>query len=418
MIDTIEQAMAFVYGTTWKGSVLGLERITELMRLAGDPQKKLKFVHIAGTNGKGSTAAILASVLAEAGLRTGLYTSPYIENFGELIQVNGVSVSDDELILLARELQKFSAQMADSPTEYEIITALALLHFSRTACDIVVLEVGMGGRLDSTNVISAPEAAIITAIGLDHMAQLGNTVEKIAGEKAGIIKKNCAVICHPQKESVAAVIRAKCAETGSSVVFVENGAISRLNSDFGGQSFAYRGENFFTPLLGEHQLRNAAVAIETVKLLRARGWEISENALADGLRKTVWRGRFEIMQKNPPFIVDVAHNPQGIQACIDTVLALRKQKIIFIFGVLADKNYTKMAKLLVPHAKKIFLVTPKSPRALPAAVLREKIAFEDVAVCDTISRGVKFALEFAEADDIICALGSLSMVGAIRGEFA
>jgi len=419
-IATIEKAMEFIYGTSWKGSNLGLSRITEFMKLLGNPQKKLKFIHIAGTNGKGSTAAMLAGVLQEAGYKTGLYTSPVIHKFSELIQINGIPVSDDELILLTGCLQSFSEKMADAPTEYEIITAMAFVHFFNKQCDIVVLEVGMGGRLDSTNVIDTPEVAVITSIGLDHMVQLGGTVEKIAGEKAGIIKQNGTAVCHPQVTSVERVIREKCIKMNSAVSFVEKENISLVESNLDGQSFIYCDvKDLKIPLLGEHQLRNAAVAIETVKILRERGWKISEIALKNGLNSTSWPGRFEVMRKKPIFIVDVAHNPQGIQATLDTLQkVLPFKKPFFIFGVLADKDYEKMAELLAPHAKKLILVTPENPRALPATELQKCIKDLNIStettVCETIAQGVKFAIETAESNDVICALGSLSMIGLIR----
>lgn len=455
-ITTIEEAMNFIYSTTWKGSRLGLSRITELMGLMGNPQKKLKFVHIAGTNGKGSTAAMLASVLAQAGYKTGLYTSPFVHSFNELIQVNRVPIFDGELVLLADALQKFTAKMEDAPTEYEIITAAAMLHFYKTRCDIVVLEVGLGGRLDTTNVIDTPEVAVITSIGLDHMTQLGNTVEKIAGEKAGIIKQGGAVVCHPQVPSVEQVIREKCTQMNAPVIFVDFKAICPVKLSIDGQVFNYKNfENIKIPLLGEHQLRNAAVAIETLEIMRASGWKISQSALEKGLKNTVWIGRFEVMMKNPVFIVDVSHNPQGIQATLDTFLSLQSEfsekKAIFIFGVLADKEYGKMAELLAPYAKNFILITPENPRALPATELERCIKANSIknalsrdenrerfyafsatgeidsessryksqsttstTVCETIEEGVKLALKTASKDDIICALGTLTTVGKIR----
>ncbi|MCL1845122.1 MAG: bifunctional folylpolyglutamate synthase/dihydrofolate synthase [Defluviitaleaceae bacterium] len=443
-IHTIEDAMKFIHGTTWKGSVLGLSRISELVLHLGSPQKKLRFVHIAGTNGKGSTAAMLASVLQAAGHKTGLFTSPFVHKFNELIQINGAAVSDDALILLAVEVARAAEKMSDKPTEYEIITALAFLHFFREGCDIVVLEVGMGGRLDSTNVIDTPEVAIITAIGLDHMAQLGGTIEKIAREKAGIIKQGGAVVCHPQAVSVERVLREKCAEMDAAVTFVSeaeicsrgnvseaerfleagngagNGAGNESGNESGndfpdGQKFYYRGENFTVSLLGEHQLRNAAVVIETVEILRARGWEISEKALQNGLRETVWPGRFEVLRRDPVFIVDTAHNPQGVAATLATL-----EKIapgvhpIVIFGVLEDKDFIEMARLLSDFVpEKFVLVTPENPRALPASELKKYVT-GDAVVCESIAEGVAHTFEIAEFYSVIIALGSLSMIGKIR----
>jgi len=439
LIDTVEKAMDFIKATNWKGSVLGLERIGELMRLAGDVQKQLRFVHIAGTNGKGSTAAMAANVLATAGYKVGLFTSPFLEDFNELIQINGVKLPNDRLVFLCAQLQACAAQMEDAPTEYEIITALAFLHFFHEKCDIVVLEVGMGGRLDSTNVIDTPEVAVITAIGLDHMEYLGGTVEKIAGEKAGIIKGGL-VVCHPQGETVKRVILEKCASVGAEATFAEVPFANTL-ANFT-QSFKYSDERFSIPLLGSHQRQNAAVVIEITKALRRRGWEISDNALQEGLANTRWPGRFELIRTNPPFIIDVAHNPQGIQAALRTLQKVfPNRRFIFIFGVLADKDFKEMAELLLPHAKKIFLVTPENPRALPATELAEYfysilsaqalppqnkfVAKCDVFTCEEISQGIALATQAAEENakksvnntayaNVICALGSLSLVGTVR----
>ncbi|MCL1842503.1 MAG: bifunctional folylpolyglutamate synthase/dihydrofolate synthase [Defluviitaleaceae bacterium] len=421
-ISTIEQAMEFIYSTSWKGSELGLSRITELMRLLGEPQKETKFVHIAGTNGKGSTAAMLENVLSCAKYKTGLFTSPYIQNFGEMLRVNGVPISDDEIIKLANSLREQVGKMSEAPTEYEIITAMALLHFKQKECDIVVLEVGLGGRLDCTNVIDTPEIAIITAIGLDHMAQLGNTVEKIAAEKAGIIKKNGVVICHPQEPTVMDVIRKKCNETNSTVFFANDAEIIPGTVSLDGQEFSYPGGNSETykiPLLGKHQLRNAAVVIETAKALGLRGREISQAAIKNGLKGTIWPGRFEILRKNPVFIADVAHNPQGIASTLETLKTLtQEKKFTFIFGVLADKDYKKMAELLIPHAKRFILTAPENPRALKVKTLYTCINNLDKSVplicSESILHAVSHALETSEPGEIICALGSLSMIGILR----
>ena len=413
-INTIEEAMQFIYRTSWTGSRLGLSRIMELMELLGNPPKKMKFVHIAGTNGKGSTAAMLASVLEEAGYKTGLYTSPVIHTFGERMQINGKPVTEAEVVSVANHLQKYVDMMPDPPTEFEVITAMSLWFFYEKQCDIVVLEVGMGGRLDATNVIDTPEVAVITSIGLDHMAELGNTVEKIAGEKAGIIKANGIAVCHPQVETVERVIRMKCGEQGTKVTFVDDSAIVATGQGLEGQRFEYDGiKNLNIPLLGTHQLRNAAVVIETAKALCERGWNISDEALRNGLKKTLWPGRFEIMKRNPVFIVDSAHNPQGIQITVDTLCMLfPEKKFIFLFGVLADKDYEAMLEILIPYASRFITVTPNDPRALPAGELH--LGGCDAIYCGSIAQGVKLAIEMSGEDDVICSLGSLSMVGQVR----
>jgi len=413
-INTIEEAMQFIYRTSWKGSKLGLSRIAVLMELLGNPQKKMKFVHIAGTNGKGSTAAMLASILEKAGYKTGLYTSPVIHTFGERMQVNGEPVTEAELIHIANHFQKYVDMMPDSPTEFEVITAMSLWFFYEKQCDIVVLEVGMGGRLDATNVIDTPEVAVITSIGLDHMAELGNTVEKIAGEKAGIIKANGIAVCHPQANAVERVIRTKCEEQNTSATFVDDNTIVATGQSLDGQHFEYNGlKNLTIPLLGAHQLRNAAVAIETVDALRQQGWNISDDALRNGLKKTLWLGRFEVMKRSPIFIVDSAHNPQGIQTTVDALRMLfPDKKFIFLFGVLADKDYEAMLEILIPYASCFITVTPDAPRALPAGELN--LGRCNAVHCETIAQGVKRAIEMSGEDDVICSLGSLSMVGHVR----
>ncbi|MCL1787161.1 MAG: bifunctional folylpolyglutamate synthase/dihydrofolate synthase [Defluviitaleaceae bacterium] len=415
-ITTMEDALAFIYRTSWKGSQLGLSRMEKLMALLGNPQKKLKFVHIAGTNGKGSTAAMLASVLAQAGYKTGLYTSPVVHNFEERMQVNGVPVTPAELIAIADHFQKYVDMMDDPPTEFEVITAMSIYFFYRKQCDIVVLEVGMGGRLDATNVIDTPEVAVITSIGLDHMAELGNTPEKIAGEKAGIIKTGGVAVCHPQSSAVAGVIREKCKAESTAVTFVDDGDIVAQGQSLDGQRFDYGSlKGLEIPLLGKHQLHNAAVVIETVKALRGRGWHISDDALRCGLQKTQWPGRFEVMRRDPVFIVDSAHNPQGVQSTLDTLRVLfPSQKFVFLFGVLADKDYAAMLDILMPFAACFITVTPSDPRGLPAAELNFCACNVPVTPCETIAKGVQFAIETAEPKDVICALGSLSMVGQLR----
>jgi len=424
-IDTIDKAMEFIYSTSWKGSKLDLSRITILMELLGNPQKKLKFVHIAGTNGKGSTAAMLASILTEAGYKTGLYTSPYIHTFGERMQINSIPIAEHELVKLANQLQKHVAKMTEiqeSPTVFELITAMAFLHFYQNQCEIVVLEVGMGGRLDATNVIDTPEVAIITSIGLDHTVELGNTVEKIAGEKAGIIKPDGVAVCYPQTETVERVIREKCKANNTHVSFVDKNSVILTSQNLDGQYFEYGAfKDIVIPLLGKHQLLNATVAIAAIYSLQERGWNISESAIRDGLKKTKWPARFEVMQRDPVFIVDGAHNPQGVQMAVDNLCAMfPDKKFLFLFGVLTDKDYKKMTEILIPHADHFFAVTPDSQRALPAEDLATHLKqhvfvnSENIVICDSVENGVKLALEVAGKDDVICALGSLFMVGQVR----
>lgn len=418
---TIEQAMEFISGVSWLGSRPGLERVRQLLSLLGDPQDTLRFVHVAGTNGKGSTAAMLASILQAAGYCTGLYISPFIERFNERMQINGVPITDAELAAVCDRLQPCVAAMADSPTEFELVTAAAFQWFADRQCDVVVLEVGLGGRLDATNVIRAPECAVIANIGLDHTAVLGDTVAQIAFEKAGVIKPGTRAVTYQQSPEAAAVLRDVCRARGVPLTEADFAAIEPLADSVDGQTFRYRGGAALTlPLLGAHQRKNAAVVLETVGALRAAGWSIPDDAVRAGLRAVAWPARFEILQRSPWFVLDGGHNPQ----CAETVAANleryfpEKRKILLV-GLLADKDYAEMTDILAPQAAAFVAVTPESERALPADELAAHLRQygKPVTACATVPDGVETALSMAGADDVVCATGSLYMAGEIRRQF-
>ena len=416
----IQQALSYIDGTLWFGSRPGLERTEELLDKLGRPQDGLKFVHIAGTNGKGSCAAMLASVFRAAGYRTGLYTSPYLFRFHERMQVNGEPIGDEDLAALVTRIQPLADAMADHPTEFELITAAALMWFAEQHCDIVVLEVGLGGRLDATNVIGAPEAAVIMNIGLDHTQILGDTLEKIAAEKAGIFKPGCDAVCYQQPESVQAVLEQKAREAGCSLRTAD---FSQLRPEFDsleGQSFLYKGQPYALSLLGEHQLRNAAVVLETVEVLRRRGWKLSREAVEHGLYATAWPARFELVSEEPPFIVDGGHNPQCAESVRDNLLRYFPDKRrVLLVGVLGDKDYPALFEILDQAAEEWVGVTPNSDRALPAAELAEHLKrfSKPVTVCASIPEGVDVAREKAGEAGMACAVGSLYMAGAVRACF-
>ena len=416
----IQQALSYIDGTLWFGSRPGLERTEELLNKLGRPQDGLKFVHIAGTNGKGSCAAMLASIFRAAGYRTGLYTSPYLFRFHERMQVNGEPIGDEDLAELVTRIQPLADGMADHPTEFELITAAALLWFARQRCDIVVLEVGLGGRLDATNVIGAPEAAVIMNIGLDHTQVLGDTLEKIAAEKAGIFKPGCEAVCYQLPKSVYAVLEQKAREAGCSL---RSADFSRLQPEFDsleGQSFLYKGEHYALSLLGEHQLRNAAVVLETVEVLRSRGWKLDRQAVEHGLYATAWPARFELVSEEPPFIVDGGHNPQCAESVRDNLLHyFPASRRVLLVGVLGDKDYPALFEILNQAADEWVCVTPNSERALPAgdlAAYLERFG-KPVTVCASIPEGVDAAREKAGEGGMACAVGSLYMAGAVRACF-
>ena len=387
----------------------------------GSPEKQLRFIHIAGTNGKGSVAAMLSHVLTAAGYRTGLYTSPYIMNFNERMQVDGGPLSDETLVKIVEHISPLALSMEDVPTEFELVTALAMEFFLREGCDVVVLETGLGGRLDSTNVVENPLISIITNIGLDHTRELGDTPEKIAAEKAGIIKKGCPTLIYDLPAEVRAVIEKRCLEMESSLKSADFSKLVLISESVCGQIFSYGGEKeLFLPLLGTHQLKNAAVVLEAIEILRSNDFEISKNALHSGFEATRWPARFEIVSEKPYFVVDGGHNPQCAEVVAENLQRYFPYKrVIVLIGVLADKDYMGMARALNTVANCFVTITPPVPRALPAEKLSESLAIFSKAVypCDTIELGIEKALSQAGEDSVICAVGSLYSAGTVRAFF-
>lgn len=399
----------------------GLDSIRALLRELGDPQESFRVLHVAGTDGKGSVCAMLDSVLREAGYRVGLYTSPYIVRFNERMQVDGVPISDEELAELTTLVRPFADSMSDPPTEFELITALAFLYFKRHGCDIVVLEVGMGGRLDSTNVIEPPLVSVITGIALDHTAILGNTVAEIAREKAGIIKAGSPVVYGGRDDIACGVIRRKAKEAGSSFRRTAINGIKVRSCGIHGTVFDYGSlKNVSVGLCGSYQPENAATVIETVRTLRRGGWRISPSALRKGIADAVWPARFELLAENPPVVFDGSHNVQGVTAATESIKQTLGAKVVLLMGVLADKDYRDMVKLLAGVASEAFAVTPPSPRALGAKELAAVFAGNGVKAraFDSIPAGVNAALKRARALGApLVMLGSLYMYGGVKAAF-
>ena len=418
---TYEEALSYIHSICWKGSKLGLDRTRELLGKLDDPQKELKFIHIAGTNGKGSTAAMLSSILEEAGYRVGLYTSPFINRFNERMQVNHQPIPDEELAALTEYVRPHADAMADSPTEFELITALAMVWFARQKCDIVVLEVGMGGELDSTNIIDVPEAAVIAAMGLDHVKELGPTMADIARAKAGIIKEGGRVVSYGGNPEADEVIAAVCRARNASLCQPDFSAI--VPGDFGleGQTFSYKGwRGLRIPLVGAYQMNNAAVVLETVEVLRQRGWSVSDEAVRQGLADTRWPARFEVLRRDPVFIVDGGHNPHGIRATAESLRRLFPgRKITFVTGVMADKDVEHILGLIVPLADQFFTVRPDNPRAMDAGELATRIEAmgAKATACTSVRDGVDRAIQAEGPHGVACALGSLYMSGEVRSCF-
>ena len=370
---TYEEAIEYIHSINWTFCKPGLERIGELCERLGHPEKALKFIHVAGTNGKGSFCSMTESVLRAAGYRTGLYTSPYIREFNERMQVNGENISNAELAEITEYIRPIADSMDDKPTEFELITAVAFEYFRRQKCDIVVLEAGLGGRLDSTNIIDTPILSVITGIALDHTAILGDTVEKIAAEKAGIIKRGVPVIFGGEDDTAARVIKEKAEEMGSEFIRVDYGKLKNINATLDGTTFDY---SFRTELhinlLGLYQPRNAAVVLNAVNTLNRHGFLIKEGDIRSGLEAAVWHARFEKVCADPLIIFDGAHNPQGISQAVRSIKHyFGGKKVCLLTGVLKDKDYTEISGMLATVAEQAFTLTPDSPRALTSAEYAE-----------------------------------------------
>ena len=413
-----QETLEYINQVSYKGSVPGLTRVRELLRLIGNPQKQLKFIHIGGTNGKGSTAAFLSTVLVTAGYKTGLFISPYIEEFNERMQINNQNISDDELAEIATYIRPFAESMEDEPTEFELYTAICMEYYARNHCDIVVLEVGMGGEFDATNVIDAPEIAVITAIGLDHTEQLGDTIEKIATTKSKIIKPGCSAVLYKQSDEATDVIRARCEEVGADLYISEPEKLDLISVDLGSQQFNWPGYGELSiPLVGHYQLGNVSVVLKVIEVLNKKGYNLTPDIVREGLARTYWPGRFEVIMKHPIFVVDGAHNPHGIRATAEGLgTVFKDEKLYIIFGVMADKDYDEMLDVILPFAKEVLAVTPDNTRALPADRLAEIIRAKGVSAdsFDQLTDAIDTAIDRAGQDGIICAIGSLYMIGDIK----
>ena len=412
-----DQALAYIHAVHWQGHKPGLDRIRTLLEALGNPHQKLQFVHIAGTNGKGSTAAMMDSCLRAAGYKVGMFTSPFINRFNERIQVNGIPIPDQDLVQLVEQVQPAAQAMEDVPTEFELITALGMLYFVQQNCDIVVLEVGLGGALDSTNIIPPPACAIITALGMDHVKELGPTLADIAAAKAGIIKPGSPVVSYGGEPEADKVIADTARAQGAPLTVVDFSRLQLRSASLDGLVFDFDGlEGLTLPFLASYQARNAAVAITALRALRGRGWNISDQAIRQGLAQVRWPGRFELLRRDPPFLLDGSHNAHGMRA---TVASLRErfpgEKFVFLISIMADKDWDKMLQLLLPLAKCFVTVTAPSPRAIPAPDLAAQIrAMGGVAEpSDTIPAGVARADALA-AGGPVAALGTLYFSGDVR----
>ena len=402
------------------GSVLGLESMRELLRRLGDPQNELKFIHISGTNGKGSVLAYLSTILSGAGYRTGRYISPTLLSYRERIQVDGEYIEKESLAChvtaIAAAAEDMQKAGLPSPTVFEIETALAFLYFKEKRCDIVTLEVGCGGLLDATNVITTTLMEVIASISMDHTDLLGDTLAKIAAQKAGIIKPDTMVVSAQQKSEAAQVIEDTCKEQHCTLQMVDESKISNVHYGAEGQTFSYKTwENVAISLAGSYQIKNAALALEGVEALRKLGYALSDQQVREGLLHTAWRGRFTTLRRDPTVIIDGAHNPA---AALELKESLERyfpgKTLYFVMGMFKDKDYAQVIDLTAPLARHIITVeTPGNPRAMPARELAEAVGKVNPSVewADSVAHGVETALAMAGKEDAVIVFGSLSFLG-------
>lgn len=421
-----QEARCYIDETMKYGSVLGLATIRELLRRLDHPQDKLKIIHIAGTNGKGSALAYISTILTEAGFRVGRYISPVIFSYRERIQINEAYITKEafaELVSVIRvTIDSMIRDGFTHPTAFEIETALSFMYFLRESCDFVVLETGLGGRDDATNVMKQVVCSVITSISLDHMQYLGETVEEIASHKAGIIKENCPVILYHQKKEVEEVIYSIAKDRKSIVCVTKPESLKVQESVIGHQAFSYetsRGnlyKDLEIKLNGSVQLYNACTAIETVELLKEQGYVITEDQIRTGLKSTVWRGRLEQIGSKPLFLVDGAHNPDAAERLREAIITyLKGKRIVYIMGVLADKDYQKIIASTAELADFIITFTPDNPRALHGFKLAKEIREQNphVEFRESLESAVDTAYEAAGQEDVILAFGSLSYLGEL-----
>ena len=407
-----EQALEYIHSVNWAFCKPGLERITALCEALGNPQNKLRFIHVAGTNGKGSTSSMLASILQSAGYRTGLYTSPYIRTFCERIRVDGENIPKEELAALTERIRPIADAMEDKPTEFELITALAFSYFEACACDVVVLEVGLGGRLDSTNVIENTALSIITGIDFDHTALLGNTIEEIAYEKAGIIKEQRPVLFGTSHGAAYDTVEQVALEKNAPFCAVDRSSYLQKNATLEGTTFDYlHYTDMHLPLLGAYQPYNATLVLTAIELLKEQGFAIDDEAVRNGLADVRWPARFELLSRHPIIIYDGGHNPEGVRAAVASVREyFGNQRVNILSGVMADKDREEMIETIKPIVARAFTVTPNNPRSLAANEYAAQLASYDISATSyaSVAEGVRIAIESSIKENIpLVCLGSL-----------
>lgn len=420
-VMSYQETMEYVDSLQVYGSVPGLTNIRNLCEKLGNPQKDLKFVHIAGTNGKGSVLCLVSEVLKEAGYVTGRYVSPTIFDYRERIQINGRMITKKDLCIYMTRLKEVCLQLTEEgkahPTPFEIETALAFLYFKEKNCDIVVLETGMGGELDATNIIENTLVSVFVSISLDHMKFLGNTLKEIAAVKSGIIKKGCIAVTVRQVPEVMEVLENKCRKMGVQLTVADPEKATGIVSRAGKQKFTYGSRKEVTiSLMGKYQIDNAVTALETLDALSGKGFAVSEKVLYRGFLKAVWPGRFELLSKKPVFIADGAHNRDGAKRLADSVrFYFTNKRIIYIMGILRDKEQEEIIRQTCPFAEQILTVPTSGSRGLSSYELACEVKkfHSSVTALDSVEEAVELSFLMADKDTVIIAFGSLSYLGKL-----
>lgn len=418
-VMTFKETMDYIESLQVYGSVPGLDNIINLCKKLGNPQDELQFVHIAGTNGKGSVLCLTSTVLKKAGYRTGRFLSPTIFDYRERIQINGKMISRKDLCIYMSRMKQICMELTKEgkthPTLFEMETALAFQYFKDKKCDIIVLETGMGGELDATNIIRNTLIAAFVSISFDHMAFLGDTLSDIAGAKAGIIKKDCTAVTVKQVPEVMQVLQNKCKEMGVELFCADPGSATHIKSALGKQRFTYGNiKDISISLMGRYQIDNAVLALEVLKALERKGYPISEKALYQGFSESIWPGRFELLCKKPVFIADGAHNADGAVRLADSVrFYFTNRRIIYIMGILRDKEQEEIIKAACPYAEQILTVPTKGARGLSSYELACEVRkfHQNVTALDSVEEAVELSFLLSDKDTVIIAFGSLSYLG-------
>ena len=421
---TFNEALDYIHSLLKFGIHPGLSRMDTLLQILGNPHKNIKCVHVAGTNGKGSTSTAISNVLIEAGYNVGLYTSPYVTDFLERVQYNGKPI-DKELFsqcveIIKPEIEEMSADGAQI-TEFEALTATAFLCFSKLNVDVLVLEVGLGGRLDATNVIPTPLVNVITSLSLDHTGVLGDTIEQIAFEKCGTIKQGGTLVCsYGQTENAMNVIKTICDEKCNSVIVPNKSSVSIKSQDIFGTHFIYNKQEYHISMSGTHQVQNMTTVIEAVNVLKNKGYNITEQNIKDGIKKTVLPARVEVISEKPLVILDGGHNEDGAKAFYEAVKECfdSNKKLFVIAGMMNDKAVEESLKPLISKADTFVAVTPENPRAMKAEVLAEiaKKYCHNVICCDNSNSSLDLIKSEITENDMLFVVGSLYLAGEVRNK--